>query len=211
MRASGAWGARRAARLALLVALSAAGSYVKIPSLTGTPALDSAPGYFAALGFGGADGGLVAGIGHLLTALTAGFPLGLPIHLFIALGMAGCAAAAAGLLRLAGAWAACAGAVLLNGFAFPALFILIPGFGPAFFAAMGSPLFVASAVNVGLAALAWLGATRARLLPRRGPAPFLERRGGPAGAGGGEDLSAGGAGPDGPSGPGGTGAGGTAP
>lgn len=154
------------ARLALLVALCAIGAYIKIPSITGTAGLDSAPGYFAALAFGAGEGAIVAGIGHLLTALTAGFPLG-AIHLLIAGGMAGCAAAVAGLYRLAGPWAACAGGVVLNGFAFPALFIAIPGFGPAFFAAMLAPLFVASAINIALAAAVWLALSGSGAVRRR--------------------------------------------
>jgi len=160
---TGNWSTRRLARMALLVALCAVGSFIKIPAITGTPALDAAPGYFAALAFGAGEGALVAGIGHLLSALTVGFPLG-AIHLFIAVGMAGCAAAVAGLFRIAGPWAGFAGGVLLNGFAFPALFIVIPGFGPGFFAAMLTPLFVASAINVGLGWLAWLAMSRAGLV-----------------------------------------------
>ncbi len=157
------WGpnARRLALPAVLVALSAVGSFIKIPSLIGTPALDSAPGYFAALVLGAGPGAAVAGIGHLLTALSAGFPLGLPIHGLIAAGMAGCAAATAILRRLAGPWVACAGGVLLNGIALPAAFVLVPGFGPAFFLAMVVPLLVASLLNVGLAGAASVAAGRA--------------------------------------------------
>jgi len=173
---TGNWSTRRLARMALLVALCAVGSFIKIPAITGTPALDAAPGYFAALAFGAGEGALVAGIGHLLSALTVGFPLG-AIHLFIAVGMAGCAAAVAGLFRIAGPWAGFAGGVLLNGFAFPALFIVIPGFGPGFFATMLAPLFVASAANVGLGWLAWLAMSRAGLVRTwTGPLTPIPRR-----------------------------------
>jgi len=160
---------RRLALLAVLIALSAVGSLIKIPSLVGTPALDSAPGYFAALALGAGSGALVAAVGHLLTALTSGFPLGLPIHGLIALGMAGCALGTALLRRVAGRGVASAGGVLLNGIAFPAAFILVPGFGTAFFAAMLVPLLVASLLNVGPA---WaVAATVDRLgLLMKGPA-----------------------------------------
>ena len=151
----------RLARMAVLVALSAAGANLKIPALTGTPALDSAPGYFAALALGAGEGAAVAGVGHLLTALTAGFPLTVPIHLLIALGMAGCAAAVAAVARRLGLCWACAAGVIVNGAVFPALFI--PWFGVPFFAAMVVPLLVASALNLGLAALAYEVVIRARL------------------------------------------------
>ena len=152
---------RAMTRMAILIGLSAAGACVKIPALTGTPALDSAPGYFAALALGAGQGAVVAALGHLLTALTAGFPLGLALHVLIAAGMAGCAAvvAVAGKRYL---WAGFAVGVLGNGLVFPALFILLPGFGPAFFTAMVVPLLVASALNLGLACLSYELVARAQ-------------------------------------------------
>ncbi|MEW5932615.1 MAG: ECF transporter S component [Bacillota bacterium] len=150
-------------RLAILIALSAVGASLKVPAVTGTPALDSAPGYFAALALGTGQGVAVAATGHLLTALTAGFPLTVPIHLVIAAGMGGCAAAVAVCGARKGPWWAFAVGLLLNGVAFPALFLPVPGFGPGFFAAMLIPLLVASALNLGLAALAYEAAVRARL------------------------------------------------
>jgi len=75
---------RRVARVAILVALSGVGAFIKIPSPTGTVALDSAPGYLAAVAFSPLEGGVVGALGHLISAATAGFPLGLPIHLIIA-------------------------------------------------------------------------------------------------------------------------------
>ncbi len=81
------WSPKRAARMAILIALSGVGALVKIPSPTGTVALDSAPGYFAAIAFGAIEGPIVAVIGHIFTALTTGFPLGFPVHLYIAVQM----------------------------------------------------------------------------------------------------------------------------
>ena len=159
--------ARQLALLAVLTALSAVGSFIKIPSLVGTPALDSAPGYFAALALRGGSAATVAALGHVLTALTAGFPLGLPIHGLIAAGMAGCALGTYFLRRGAGRGVASAGGVVLNGFALPALFILVPGFGTAFFAAMLVPLLVASLLNVGLAWAAAAAADRLGLFRAR--------------------------------------------
>lgn len=84
----GFWTPKRAARIAILIALSGVGALVKIPSPTGTVALDSAPGFFVAIAFGPLEGMLVAGIGHIFTALTTGFPLSLPVHIFVAVQMA---------------------------------------------------------------------------------------------------------------------------
>lgn len=151
----------RLAYLALFVALSAVGATLKIPSPIGTPALDSLPGYLAALLFGIGEGGLVIFLGHLLTALTAGFPLTLPIHLLIALGMAGCAAFFAWVGRK-NLWLAVALTIILNGVVFPAAFIPLPGFGVGFFTAMVVPLVVASALNIILAGLLYLALRRTR-------------------------------------------------
>ncbi|MFW5787712.1 MAG: ECF transporter S component [Halanaerobiales bacterium] len=82
------WTPKRAARIAILIALSGVGALIKIPSPTGTVALDSAPGYFVAIAFGPLEGMLVAGIGHIFTALTTGFPLSLPVHFYVAIQMA---------------------------------------------------------------------------------------------------------------------------
>ena len=79
---------KQVARMAVLVALSGVGAFIKIPSPTGTVALDSAPGYLGALAFGSKEGALIAALGHLLSAGTVGFPLSLPLHLFVAAQMA---------------------------------------------------------------------------------------------------------------------------
>jgi len=81
---NGFFSPRRVARVAILVALSGVGAFIKIPSPTGTVALDAAPGYLAAVAFSPLEGGVVGALGHLISAATAGFPLGLPIHLIIA-------------------------------------------------------------------------------------------------------------------------------
>ena len=57
------------------------------------------------------------------------------------------------LQRRVGMGTAVVAASLLNGVGAPAIFALLPGFGPAFFGAMLLPLLVASTVNVVAAAL----------------------------------------------------------
>jgi uncharacterized membrane protein len=74
--------------LAMLIALSYIGSLIKIGP-GGSIALDSMPAFFAALLMGPVAGAVVGFIGHMLTAMTGGFPFTLPIHLIIAAEMAG--------------------------------------------------------------------------------------------------------------------------
>jgi len=69
---------------ALFIALSFVGAQLKIFS---TIAFDSLPAFLATLLMGPVYGAIIAVIGHLLTALTSGFPMTLPVHLVIAVGM----------------------------------------------------------------------------------------------------------------------------
>ncbi|MEH7276444.1 ECF transporter S component [Neobacillus vireti] len=73
--------------LALFTALSAVGAAIKIPAIVGSVAFDVFPALIAAALLGGGAGAIVGLLGHLLSALLAGFPLG-PMHAFIAIEMA---------------------------------------------------------------------------------------------------------------------------
>ena len=70
---------------ALFIALSFIGANIKIMD---TIAFDAMPGFLGALLFGPVYGAFIGAIGHFLTALTSGFPMTLPVHLIIMLGMA---------------------------------------------------------------------------------------------------------------------------
>jgi len=133
--------------------MSVAGSLVKIPSLLGTPALDSLPGYFGAAAVGLPEGAVVAGLGHLATAASAGFPLTVPVHLLVALTMSGAALVFGMAARRLGLAAAVPAGIAVNGLLAPAAVALLPGFGWGFLVAAVPSLVVASAVNTGLAAL----------------------------------------------------------
>lgn len=130
--------------MAIFIALSAVGALIKIPSPTGTVALDAAPGYFAVLGWGYAEGAIVIFLGHLFTSATVGFPLGIPIHLIIAVGMMVWAA----LLRFGTVKVHPIVGIVLgiigNGVLAPAM--LIPIFGVGFFYALLLSLVVASTI-----------------------------------------------------------------
>ena len=71
--------------VALFLALSFVGANITIFS---SIALDSFPGFVAALLLGPLYGAAIGFLGHFFTALTSGFPLSIPIHLAIAVSMA---------------------------------------------------------------------------------------------------------------------------
>ncbi len=56
----------------------------------GSIALDSAPAFLGAILLGPAVGAFLGVFGHLLSAMLAGFPLTLPVHLIIGVMMAAC-------------------------------------------------------------------------------------------------------------------------
>ncbi len=140
--------------ISILIAISFIGSFIKIQ---GTIALDSMPGFFAALYLGPVAGAIVGGIGHLITAMFSGFPLTLPIHLIIVLAM-GIVVYLFGIIyRRTNGTIACISGILLNGIGVvlalaPVTTLLgLPLHGKAFVYAMIVPLTIASAVNVILA------------------------------------------------------------
>ncbi|MCS7241891.1 MAG: ECF transporter S component [Candidatus Caldatribacterium sp.] len=134
---------------ASLVALCVVGSFLKIPSPTGTVALDSLPGFLGALLLGYGEGALVAFLGHILTSLNVGFPLGFPIHLLIALEMGGIALFFRLLFTRFGALVALASGTLANGVLAP--LSLVPLFGWGFFLGILPSLTLGSLVNIALA------------------------------------------------------------
>ena len=71
--------------IAFFIALSFVGAQIRI---FGSIAFDSLPGFLAALLLGPVYGAAIGFLGHLITALTSGFPLSVPLHLVIAVTMA---------------------------------------------------------------------------------------------------------------------------
>ena len=141
--------AQKIALLAVLVALSGVGAYIKVPSPTGTVAFDSFPGYTAAIVLGAAWGGLVTAVGHLISAMTVGFPFGL-LHVVIAVGMAVAAVifwAGWKLHPVVGVVAATA----FNGVVLP--LVVVPPFGWGAYMAILPSLTVTSLANVVVASV----------------------------------------------------------
>ena len=153
----------RLARISALSAMSVIGSFIHFPAPIPTIAFDSSPGFFAALYFGVGDGALVSGIGHLVTSILNGFPLGI-LHLPIALGLS-VAGATIGLInRLERSWsflpALAAGIAINTGL----VIIVVPSLGWAATLSLVPFLLLASSINAAVA-----GATYAGL---RGRLPF---------------------------------------
>lgn len=157
--------ARQLANMAIFIALSAVGSLIKIPSPLGSIGLDSAPGFFSALAFGGWTGFIVIAVGHLLAAAIVGFPLTLPMHLVIALGMGVCAIVFRWLGRRGGpVWliVAVVVAAILNSFGLGLMVLPIGGWG--MYAATVPSLLVAAVMNLVIAAIAYYAVRNSRLL-----------------------------------------------
>ena len=73
--------------LAMFIALSAVGAAIKIPSIVGSLALDSFPALIAGVLLGPIYGGIVAGLGTLISAIISGMQLLGPLHFIVVLEM----------------------------------------------------------------------------------------------------------------------------
>lgn len=71
---------------AMIAAICAVGALIKVPSPISSAALDSAPAFLSVVFLSPLLAGVAGMIGHLITALTAGFPFG-PLHIIIAVEM----------------------------------------------------------------------------------------------------------------------------
>lgn len=156
------WNVKRISIIAIFIALSAVGALIKIPSPVGTVGLDSAPGYFSALAFGGIEGALVIAMGHMLSSAVVGFPLSIPVHIFIAVQMALWALAFRWVNKKFGLIAASIVAIFLNGVVGSFTMLLMGGMG----AVLGLMPFlvVGSALNVIVAAVSYKAIKGSKLI-----------------------------------------------
>lgn len=138
-------------RMAVFVALCGVGAFIKIPSPTGTVALDSLAGYMAAALIGGWGGAVVGALGHMFSAWSVGFTMSLPIHLYIAAQMALFVSVFGYLFRKEQKLLAIITAIILNGVLAP--LSLIPIFGVGFAIGMVPFLAVGSAINILMASV----------------------------------------------------------
>lgn len=142
----------RISMLAIFIALAAVGANLKIE---GSIAFDSLPAFLAAMLMGGPEGAVAGAAGHLFSALLAGFPLTLPLHLVIAAEMGLICFAVGELVNKRGlpVWLGTVIAFVLNSFISPAVLIVWPGFGWSACLALLLPLTIGSAANTVGAAL----------------------------------------------------------
>lgn len=135
--------------MGLFVGMSVVGGYIKIPNpVTSSIALDSFPAFSAALLLGAGPGALIGFLGHMMSAAIGGFPMTLPIHLFIGAQMAIIMCLFKLISKKFGTIIGGIAGVILNGIAAPACFILFPSYGMAVFTELLLPLTIASVVNI---------------------------------------------------------------
>lgn len=157
--------------LGLFIAMSVIGAYIKIPNpITNSIALDSLPAYLGTLILGGVPGAIIAFLGHMISAATGGFPLTLPIHLFVGLEMSLIMLIFSYVARRINALAASVIGLILNGICAPASLIIIPGFGIAAFTLSLVPLLVASAINILVSSLIYQAIRNIKIVKEIGEA-----------------------------------------
>ncbi len=155
--------ALRVARISIFTALSVIGSFITPYPLVPTIAFDSSPGFFAALYFGVLDGVLITGLGHIVTALINGFPLG-PLHYIIALGMA-LAGGAMGLVNKTNKkWGFIPAAITAVSINTVLSVIMVPTMGwTATLTYVTIPLLLAASLNAVLATIIYVGIRARRI------------------------------------------------
>lgn len=155
--------ALRIARITVFTALSVIGSFITPYPVIPTIAFDSSPGFFAALYFGVIDGVVITGLGHIVTALINGFPLG-PLHYAIAVGMA-LAGGAMGLVNKTNKkWGLIPAAITAVAINTALSVIMVPSMGwETTIAVVTVPLLIASSLNAALAAIIYVGVRARRL------------------------------------------------
>ena len=141
---------------ALLIALCFVGANIKI---MGSIAFDAVPAFIGVLLLGYGYGAVIGAIGHLFSALLAGFPLSLPVHLVTAVFMAITMVAFLYVFRLCSKKMPKIVAYIIAGIvaviinAPLSLFVLQPLLFPGAFATLFTPLSIAATANVVVAIL----------------------------------------------------------
>lgn len=153
---------KRLAIMAIFIALSAVGALIKIPSPVGTIGMDSASGFFCALAFGGLEGAVVISLAHLLTSAIVGFPLTIPVHIYIAFQMALWALVYRWVNKQLGLIPAVIAGILLNGVV--SSFAMLPIMGMGGVMGVLPFLVVGSALNVIISAIAYKVIKGSRLI-----------------------------------------------
>lgn len=133
---------------AMLIALTAIGAAIKVPAIIDSVALDAFPALLAAAILGGPAGALVGCMGHLLSALIGGLPMG-PFHVIVAVEMAILAFIFSVFYRNGKKWQAGILFVLGNTFAAPLPFLFL--MSKAFYLSIVPSLLIGSVLNTAIA------------------------------------------------------------
>lgn len=139
---------RKISLLALFIGLTVVGASIKVPAMVSSVALDSFPALLASVFFGGGAGAIVAGVGHMMSALLGGMPMG-PFHLIVAIEMAILVFVFAVLWRKR----IISSLVFVIGNTFIAPLPFIFFFDVAFYMALLPSLFIGSLINTAVALL----------------------------------------------------------
>lgn len=134
----------------MFAALSAIGGLIKIPLGIGTTALDSAPALLAVAFLSPPLAGLAAFIGHIASALYAGFPLG-PFHILIGIEMLIIVYLFARMYRANLGLSKWVFFIVANGLLSPLPFYFLVS--PAFFLSVLPGIFIATVFNAVIAAV----------------------------------------------------------
>ena len=138
--------------LALFVALSIIGAMIKIPAVVGSVALDAFPALVVVVLLGTKSGMFVAAMGHLMSSLIVGMPLG-PMHVFVAMEMAVIVWIFGVLYQSGKKWVACLAFIILNGIIAPLPFALLLSL--PFYLSLVPSVLIGSALN-GILALIFI-------------------------------------------------------
>lgn len=137
------------ALMGMFIGMSVVGGFIKLPNpITSSVAFDSMPAFLATLILGGVPGAIIGFLGHMASAATGGFPLTLPIHLFIGFQMAVIMLVFDYIARKFNIVVASLVGVFLNGIVAPACFIPIPNMGMGAFMYLVPALSLASTLNI---------------------------------------------------------------
>ncbi|MBK3495669.1 ECF transporter S component [Viridibacillus sp. YIM B01967] len=135
---------------AIIAALCAVGSMIKVPVGISSAALDSAPAFLGAVFLPPVAAGAAAAIGHLVSAMTGGFALG-PLHFLIAAEMFLVLWGFAKLHHAGRTYSKWIFAIIANGILSPLPFYWI--ISPAFFFSAVPGIFIATVLNITIAAI----------------------------------------------------------
>jgi hypothetical protein len=139
---------RKISLIGIFLGLSIAGASIKIPAIVSSVALDMVPALVAGVILGAGAGSVIGGIGHLLSAIIGGMPLG-PFHFLITIEMAVLVFIFSIIYQSGRRYFSSILFVIINTFIAPMPFLFL--LGSEFYLASIPSLLIGSLLNMGLA------------------------------------------------------------